>query len=170
LFSVIIDELVYYFEQHSVRGVHFSPDILEIFKLLFADDVALISDTVVGLQNQLNLLYEFCECWKVSVKVENTSIVVFKKGGRLSKHEHWKYNYRTIECVNSFTYVGIYLSSTLSMYKTVDSMAIKCKKVLMSLLNSLYEYMPFSNECYFKIFDAKVTPILLYGSELWGIQ
>jgi len=56
------------------------------------------------------------------------------------------------------------------MYKTVDSMAIKCKKVLISLLNSLYEDMPFSSECYFKIFDAKVTPILLYGSELWGIQ
>ena len=70
LLSLFINELIYYFEQHNVRGVQISPDIVEIFMLLFPDDVALISDTVVGLQNQLNLLYEFCDCWKLSVNVE----------------------------------------------------------------------------------------------------
>ena len=44
----------------------------------FADAVALISDTVVGLQNQLNLLYEFCDCWRLSVKVKNQDCC-FKK-------------------------------------------------------------------------------------------
>jgi len=34
----------------------------------------------------------------------------------------------------------------------------------------LLPFTPFSSECYFKIFDAKVTPILLYGFELWGIR
>ena len=62
LFSFFINELLYYFEQHGVREVHISPVIVEILMLLFADDVAPISDTVVYLQNQLNLLYGLCEC------------------------------------------------------------------------------------------------------------
>ena len=43
--------------------------------------MALISKTVIGLQNKLNLLYEFCKCWKLSVNVEKTKIDVFKKAG-----------------------------------------------------------------------------------------
>lgn len=30
--------------------------------------------------------------------------------------------------------------------------------------------MSISSKCYSKVFDAKVTPILSYGSELCGIQ
>ena len=33
-------------------------DLIEIFILLFADDVILMSHSVCGLQNQLNILYE----------------------------------------------------------------------------------------------------------------
>ena len=34
------------------------PNQIEMFLILFADDLALLSSTVRGLQNQLNLLYE----------------------------------------------------------------------------------------------------------------
>ena len=30
--------------------------------------------------------------------------------------------------------------------------------------------MPMPYDCYFKIVDAKVMPILLYGSEIWGLK
>ena len=34
------------------------PNLTEICLLMFADDIALIADTVVGLQRQLNILYD----------------------------------------------------------------------------------------------------------------
>ena len=34
------------------------PDLIEIFILLFADDMILVPDTVCGLQNQLNVLFD----------------------------------------------------------------------------------------------------------------
>jgi len=46
---------------------------------LFADDVAFISDTVVGLHNQLNLLYGFCECRQVSVNVKKLRLLYLKR-------------------------------------------------------------------------------------------
>ena len=37
-------------------------DLIEMFILLFADDVILVSDTVCGLQNQLNVLFDTANC------------------------------------------------------------------------------------------------------------
>ena len=48
-------------ETSCLRGIQLHPDLKEIFIHLFADDIALISDTVVGLQSQLCLLHSFCK-------------------------------------------------------------------------------------------------------------
>ena len=61
-------------------------------------------------------------------------------------------------------------TSSLSLYKMAEAMSSKAKRVLVSLLSSLHNYMPLSYETYFKIFDTKITSILLYGSELWGYE
>ena len=40
----------------------------------------------------------------------------------------------------------------------------------MSLLNSLYDYGTLPKSVFFKLFDVKVLPMLLYGAEVWGIR
>ena len=37
-------------ENSGIRGIQLFPDLTEILLLMFADDLALISDTIVGLQ------------------------------------------------------------------------------------------------------------------------
>jgi hypothetical protein len=64
-----------------IRGIQLFPDIVELFLLMFADDIALISDTIVGLQKQLNLLQQFCISSKFVVNIEKTKVLVFKRGG-----------------------------------------------------------------------------------------
>ena len=53
LFSFFINELATAVRE---RGTQFVQDLVEVFLLLFADDVALVSLTPGGLQNQLNNL------------------------------------------------------------------------------------------------------------------
>ena len=104
------------------------------------------------------------------VNIKKTKIVVFKRGGRIAKHEKWFLNGEIIETENSFTYVGVHFTNRLSLYKMADFMSIKGKKVLMHILGSLSNlpYVPYKT--FFKVFDMKVSPILLYGSELWGLK
>jgi hypothetical protein len=45
LFNLFINDLYDYIEQNRIKGIQISPDSVEIFMLLFADDVALISDS-----------------------------------------------------------------------------------------------------------------------------
>ena len=34
----------------------------------------------------------------------------------------------------------------------------------------MYNYGQLSREVFFKMFDTKISPILMYGSEIWGIE
>ena len=57
-----MNELTKLIENSDIRGIQLFPDIKEIFLLLFADDIALISDTIKGLQSQLNLQIISYDC------------------------------------------------------------------------------------------------------------
>ena len=115
LFAMFIDEL--YTCDCDVRGIQLLPNLTEIFLLMFADDIALIADTVVGLQRQLKRLYDFCQRSKVVVNITKTKIMVFERGGALARWEMWTFNNCKIEVVNGFTYVGLCFTNRLSMYQ-----------------------------------------------------
>ena len=51
LFSIFIEKLVNKMWESGIRGLQLFPEIIEILLLLFADDVILLSDTIIGLQN-----------------------------------------------------------------------------------------------------------------------
>jgi len=70
----------------------------------------------------------------------------------------------------SFTYVGITFSSVLSLNRMAEDNCVKGKRALNSILASMCNFGQLPNTVFFKLFDSKVLPILLYGAELWGFQ
>lgn len=55
--------------------------------MMYADDMALLSESLDGLHNILGTLPDYCNDWKLSVIVCKTKIVVFRKSGRLKQTE-----------------------------------------------------------------------------------
>ena len=53
------------------------PDVSTVYLLLFADDIALVSDTMVGLQNQLNNLKRASDDVGLEVKKKPTKVMFF---------------------------------------------------------------------------------------------
>ena len=168
LFSMFVNEFTKIIETSGLRGIQLHPDLIEIFILLFADDIALISDTVGGLQSQLCLLHNFCKDKKITVHVGKTKVSVFRKGGRIKRIERWQYNGEALEV--GFKYVGLLYTSKMSMFSMTEDLASKGKRVLVTLLNSLYDYGTMPKSIFFKLFDVKVLPMLLYGAEIWGVR
>ena len=56
MFSLFINELAVEIIRAGKHGIQLIPDAIEIFVMLFADYVILLSNTIVGLQNQLDHL------------------------------------------------------------------------------------------------------------------
>lgn len=105
-------------ENSDIRGVQLFPDLTEIFLLIFADDLALISDTIVGLQRLLDLLYMFCVERNLVINTLKTKVMVYKNIGTLSKKEIRRYAGEVIEVVPGFTYVGVNFTRQLSLRQT----------------------------------------------------
>ena len=58
----------------------------------------------------------------------------------------------------------------LSMYRMTAYLAKKSKKKIVSVLQSLNSYGSLSSSAFFKTFDTKICPMLLYGCEVWGFK
>ena len=56
LFPLLVNELANEIFAKARHGIPLGPTDIELFLLLFADDLTLLASNVIGLQNQLNVL------------------------------------------------------------------------------------------------------------------
>ena len=73
-----------------------------------------------------------------------------------------------ISCVNEFNYLGILFNRTGNFNKTFKKQAEKATKSMFEVLKRGRTHN-LSIECQLELFNKMVKPILLYGSEIWGL-
>ena len=76
------------------HGIQLIPHTIEIVLLLFADDVILLSNTVVGLQNQLDSLKREPDRLYLTVQL-------VRMGGQLATRERWLYGNAIVKVTNA---------------------------------------------------------------------
>jgi len=81
------------------------------FILLFADDLTLLASTVIGLQNQLNALSIAAKRLGLTVNLDKSKVMVFRKGGYLAAKERWFWGDQKLEVVNTYKYLGLIFST-----------------------------------------------------------
>jgi hypothetical protein len=169
-FSLFINEIASAVDSRGIHGIQFLPGLVELYLLLFADDIVLLSYTAMGLQNQINILAETCKRLHLTVNSDKTKVMVFRKGGFLGKNEKWKLNGKTVDVVNEYNYLGFVFTTRISMRKGVDALAVKGRRACLGCIKCVCRLNEVSKKCFFKIFDSQVQPVLLYASELWGLH
>ena len=170
LFSLFINELTTEVVANGRHGARFTTDILQIFILLLADDVALMSETVVGLQNQLNSLDRAATRLQLRVNMTKSNIIVFRKGGYLSARERWTFGRTIMPVVNMYKYLGIYFTTRLTFNPACKDLASKAKRAVLNIMQKLSVLGSQSFAIFIKLFDSQVQPIMQYGAELWGLE
>ena len=106
LFS-LHQELAIEIIQNGKHGITLSPDLIQILIMLFADDVVLLSYTVIGLQQQLNILKDTAKKLGLVVNLQKSNVVVFRNGGNIAAREKWFYDGMKLEIVNQYKYLGV---------------------------------------------------------------
>ena len=87
MFSFFINELAVELSKNGKHGIQLIPGAIEIFMLLFAGDVILLSSTPAGLQDQLTHLKNEADGLYRTVNLDKTNILVFRMGGDLAARE-----------------------------------------------------------------------------------
>ena len=109
LLAMYINDLEEEFHLKGSEGIDLG--MLKIFLLLYADDIIIFASSAVELQNNINILSEYCERYKLVVNTTKTKIMVFRRGGFLSQNLKFYYNETEIAIVNTFSYLGIVFST-----------------------------------------------------------
>jgi hypothetical protein len=170
LFSFFINELAMEIVKKGKHGIQLIPGALEIFLLLFADDVILLSGTANGLQNQINCLKLEADRLGLTVNLDKTNIIVFRKGGHLAAHESWYYGDFKVKVINTYKYLGLIFSTKLSLNYAWDESSRKGKKGVIEILKTLRRLKCSDFNLFWKLFDSQIEPLLTYAAEIWGLE
>ena len=168
LFSILINKVAQKVAEKGRMGYQFINGGKEIFSLLFADDIVLISQTPAGLQNQINNLKLASEELGLEVNLSKTKSMIFRRGGYIGRTERWNYGREKIETVNSYKYLGYIFTTKLSTETALAEVAGKAKSKVISIFRALYKVGKIDINVFFHLFDSQVKPMLLYASEIWG--
>ena len=71
--------------------------------------------------------------------------------------------------VCTYTYLGIFFTTKLTFTKALEEMAGKARKCVISICRTLWRLGDVPAAIFLKLFDVQVKPMLLYGSEVWGL-
>ena len=170
LFSLYINFVADLIRQKGKHGVQMQSGKDEVFFLIFADDIALLSTTPSGLQNQITNLHDASKLIGLEVNKSKTKVMVFRRGGFLAQGEKWFLDGSQLEVVNAFKYLGYTFTTKLSETIPLVNIASKAKMKTVSLLKTLRDIHTSKPKVFFKLFDAQIQPSLLYASELWGLN
>ena len=138
---------------------------ISINSLLYADDIILLSSTESGLQKSLDELNKFCSSWKLDVNKEKSKVMIFNSNGKTHLN-YFKINDVHIETVKTYCYLGITLKYNGNINVSTKLLMEKGRKAWFKIKKTI----GLDNACNFleKLFDTLVSPIILYGSEVWG--
>ena len=118
----------------------------------------------------LNKLESFCENADLSVNLVKTKIMIFNHCGKSLKNYSLRYGADELENVKSYKYPGLIMSP----YRNFNLARQELKKVALKALNKLRKEMGnhFREhiKLTMKLFDAVISSILFYASEVLGIN
>ena len=138
----------------------------------------IFSRSANGLQTLLNKLESYCEKTELTVNLDKTNFMIFNNCGKSLNNYSFKYGVNPppprgvnkLNNVKSYKYLGM----TLNAYENFSLAREELKKVGLKALYKLRKEMGdnFRENIMLtiKLFYALISPILLYGSEIWGVD
>ena len=167
LFRKYISDLGDFLHKHV--GVCIGDTILS--HLLWADDLILFSDSLSGIQKQLDGLFGFCSKNRMIVNELKTKIMVFGNGAK----GNVIFNGKHLDWVEKYKYLGNIINSTKQMNSDIfkENSKYLCNKArgtIFSFFKKTKSFGTLSPELMVQAYKTLVQPILLYGSDNWGIS
>ena len=136
----------------------------KISRLLFADDLVLLSSTESGLQCALNSFADACNT--AGMKISTAKTEVF----HLSRNPDQcvlQVNGATLKQVEKFMYLEVAVTSDGRQDEELDTRIGKASAVMRALHYSVVMKRELSKKAKLSIFKAVFVPILTYGHESW---
>lgn len=135
--------------------------------ILWADDIAMFSESEEGLAKMLKTLEKYCDENELTLNTDKTKCMIFNKNGRLLRTPFY-YNNVKLENVKKFKYLGFLLTPSGETKSGLKDLKDRALKAFFKLKSALGESFRDHIRITLKLFDSLIKPILMYMSDFWG--
>ena len=163
LFNCIIDYLMTRVNER-VPGTFFGDYRLN--DLEYADDAALLAESLEDLQRALEVFSEEAALLGLKVNWDKTELMLI---GDEPDPQPLMFENLEVKFVPKFKYLGSILSKTGDLRPEIDRRRALASSTMKSLSRPLWKKNNISRRTKLRIYNASVVSILLYGSETWPI-
>ena len=167
LFNLFINDLVYDLK-NSDCGVSIGNEQISV--LGYADDLVCVSESEEGVQSMLDILDTWCNKWNMNVNVSKTQIVHFRPMCIAKTEFNFTYRNSPIQIVSQYKYLGLIMTEFLDFSKMAYNVAQSAGRALGLLIAKSKTYGGMPYDCFTKLFDSLVQPIIDYGAAIWGTK
>ena len=136
--------------------------------LLYADDMVLIAESEADLQSLLDHMYDWCYKWRLSVNRDKTKIVHFRQPRQSKTQYGFHYGLSDIEIVSQYKYLGIIMDEYLKFDQCTTTLSNAGSRALGAIISKFKSLKDVGYNTFKHLYDSGVTPILEYGSGVWG--
>ena len=135
--------------------------------LMYADDLVLVGHSRIELQRKLVKLHSYYKENCMSVNIKKSNILVFHSR---KSTQPFKYDNITIVEVDSFKYLGITFCRSGALTLAQEKLSQQARRAQATLDLYLIKHKHLPVKTIFELFDTLIRPILLFGSEIYGMS
>ena len=140
-------------------------DTVQIPRLLYADDIVILSQTKTGLQNKLHQLYDNCIAWGLQINRDKTKVIIFTHTDPKFQLVY-KCGNVLIETTDSYKHLGVIFHKSGNFTSAQNHLAKQANKAA-QVLGPTCRNESIRVDSITQLFDILMLPILTFGLEVW---
>ena len=168
LFNLYVSELEHVLKLGQAGGVVMGKT--KVWMLAYADDMVLFAKSMNELREVLSRVEKYFDRRGLVLNASKTKWMKFRNKGRRGKEEWLKWKEEMIERVSVFKYLGVWISETGMHAEHVRCAQEKGRKAWLQIERKWSKWWGGNLQLAWRLWDVCVKPILLYGSEVWGVK
>ena len=126
----------------------------------------MMSNFAEGLQTCIDNLEEYCKNWHLNINAAKSKIIIFNESGKTLRDYNFVHKNRKVEIVQIFCYLGTDISASRSFSHSKLNLKDKSLKAMFPLVDTMWKFDPGIKHS-IGLFHKLISPIVLYGSEIW---
>ena len=163
LFNTFINDINDIFDKRLCQPLKIHQ--LTLNNVLYADDLALLSEKSFGLWNSLHKLQQYCHKWKLTVNTKRTKTVITAKR-QLAMASFFTFNGNVIETFKSYPYLRSLIYNNHQFRLTISELCKSASRAMCTLLGYLNRFSSRNVTILLDLFDKKILPVCTYNCEV----
>lgn len=138
--------------------------------LLYADDIALITENERNMQDTLDVVSNWCKKWHLQINLAKTKILHFRKRNSKKSNFTFYIGNTKLEYASVYKYLGVLFNENRDFKNNAENLSKSGGRALGSLISKIHSLKDIGFTTFEKLFYSCVAPVIDYCSGVWGYQ